>query len=69
MRGVASNYLCDLAKGDTVKVVGPYGASFLMPNHPGSTLLMVCTGTGSAPMRAMTERRRRRMRARRGRSS
>jgi benzoyl-CoA 2,3-epoxidase subunit A len=60
VHGVASNYLCDLAKGDRVHVVGPYGASFLMPNHPGSSLLMVCTGTGSAPMRAMTERRRRR---------
>ena len=59
--GVASNYLCDLVKGDQVKVVGPYGATFLMPNHPGSSLLMVCTGTGSAPMRAMTERRRRRI--------
>ena len=59
--GVASNYLCDLGKGDEVKVVGPYGTSFLMPNHPGSSLLMVCTGTGSAPMRAMTERRRRRI--------
>ncbi|CAG0997730.1 benzoyl-CoA 2,3-epoxidase subunit A [Burkholderiales bacterium] len=59
--GVASNYLCDLAKGDSVKVIGPYGTSFLMPNHPGSNLLMVCTGTGSAPMRAMTERRRRRV--------
>ena len=32
-----------------------------MPNHPGSNLLMICTGTGSAPMRAMTERRRRRI--------
>jgi benzoyl-CoA 2,3-dioxygenase component A len=31
-----------------------------MPNHPGSSLMMICTGTGSAPMRAMTERRRRR---------
>ncbi|HUH95263.1 MAG TPA: benzoyl-CoA 2,3-epoxidase subunit BoxA [Casimicrobiaceae bacterium] len=59
--GVASNYLCDLAKGDEVRVVGPYGATFLMPNHAGSSLLMVCTGTGSAPMRAMTERRRRRI--------
>jgi benzoyl-CoA 2,3-dioxygenase component A len=59
--GVASNYLCDLKKGDQVRVVGPYGTSFLMPNHPGSSLLMVCTGTGSAPMRAMTERRRRRI--------
>ena len=59
VHGVASNYLCDLAKGDAVKVVGPFGTSFLMPNHPGSSLLMICTGTGSAPMRAMTERRRR----------
>jgi benzoyl-CoA 2,3-dioxygenase component A len=58
-QGVASNYLCDLKKGDKVNVVGPYGTSFLMPNHPGSHLLMICTGTGSAPMRAMTERRRR----------
>jgi benzoyl-CoA 2,3-dioxygenase component A len=58
-QGVASNYLCDLKKGDKVNVVGPYGTSFLMPNHPGSNLLMICTGTGSAPMRAMTERRRR----------
>ena len=58
-QGVASNYLCDLKKGDKVNVVGPYGTSFLMPNHPGSSLLMICTGTGSAPMRAMTERRRR----------
>ena len=58
--GVASNYLCDLKIGDQVQVVGPYGTSYLMPNHPGSSLMMICTGTGSAPMRAMTERRRRR---------
>ncbi|HVL58813.1 MAG TPA: benzoyl-CoA 2,3-epoxidase subunit BoxA [Burkholderiaceae bacterium] len=60
VRGVCSNFLCDLKKGDHVNVVGPYGTSFLMPNHPGSSILMICTGTGSAPMRAMTERRRRR---------
>jgi benzoyl-CoA 2,3-dioxygenase component A len=59
--GVASNYLCDLPRGSQVEITGPYGASFLMPNHPGAKLLMVCTGTGSAPMRAMTERKRRRM--------
>ena len=58
--GVGSNYMCDLKIGDQVRVVGPYGATFLMPNHPGSSLLMICTGTGSAPMRAMTEWRRRR---------
>ncbi len=59
VRGVASNYLCDLKVGDTVQVMGPFGASFLMPNHPGSHIVMICTGTGSAPMRAMTEWRRR----------
>ncbi len=57
--GVASNYLCDLTVGDKVQVIGPFGASFLMPNHPGSHIVMICTGTGSAPMRAMTEWRRR----------
>jgi benzoyl-CoA 2,3-dioxygenase component A len=61
VHGVASNFLCDLKKGDSVKVVGPYGTSFLMPNHPGASIMMICTGTGSAPMRAMTERRRRRL--------
>ena len=59
VRGVASNFLCDLKVGDKVQVIGPFGASFLMPNHPRSNLVMICTGTGSAPMRAMTEWRRR----------
>jgi benzoyl-CoA 2,3-dioxygenase component A len=59
VRGVASNYLCDLKVGDAVQVIGPFGASFLMPNHPKSHIVMICTGTGSAPMRAMTEWRRR----------
>jgi benzoyl-CoA 2,3-dioxygenase component A len=58
-KGVASNYVCDLKVGDTVQVVGPFGQSFLMPNHPKSHIVMICTGTGSAPMRAMTEWRRR----------
>ena len=66
VQGVCSNYLCDLAKGDTVQVIGPFGNSFLMPNHPGANLLMICTGTGSAPMRAMTERRRRRRKLQEG---
>jgi benzoyl-CoA 2,3-dioxygenase component A len=59
VRGVASNYVCDLKVGDTVQVIGPFGSSFLMPNHPKSHIVMICTGTGSAPMRAMTEWRRR----------
>lgn len=59
VRGVASNYMCDLKVGDKVEVIGPFGTSFLMPNHPKSHIVMICTGTGSAPMRAMTEWRRR----------
>jgi benzoyl-CoA 2,3-dioxygenase component A len=58
-RGVVSNYLCNLNVGDKVEVTGPFGVSFLMPNHPKSAIVMICTGTGSAPMRAMTEWRRR----------
>ena len=59
VRGVASNYLCDSKVGDKLQVIGPFGTSFLMPNHPRSHIVMICTGTGSAPMRAMTEWRRR----------
>lgn len=61
VRGVASNYVCDLQKGDQVKVIGPFGSTFLMPDDAKANLLMICTGTGSAPMRGMTERRRRLM--------
>lgn len=57
--GLASNYVCDLKKGDEVLVTGPFGDSFLMPNHPEANIVMICTGTGSAPFRAFTERRRR----------
>jgi benzoyl-CoA 2,3-dioxygenase component A len=51
--------MCDLQVGDKVQLIGPFGTSFLMPNHPRSSIVMICTGTGSAPMRAMTEWRRR----------
>jgi len=56
--GVCSNYLCDLKPGETVRLVGPYGNSFLMPDDPDTRLLMICTGTGIAPMRGIIERRR-----------
>lgn len=59
VHGVASNYLCELKKDEEVRVTGPFGTTYLMPNHAGANLMMICTGTGSAPMRAMTERRRR----------
>ncbi|MFP4274353.1 MAG: benzoyl-CoA 2,3-epoxidase subunit BoxA [Paracoccaceae bacterium] len=58
-RGLCSNYVCDLKPGDKVRVTGPFGATFLLPSDPGAHLLMICTGTGSAPFRAFTMRRQR----------
>ena len=57
--GVASNYMCNLKVGDKVEVTGPFGTTFLMPNDAEANVIMICTGTGSAPFRAFTERRRR----------
>ncbi len=57
--GLCSNFICDLKRGDKVQLTGPFGATFLMPNDPAARLLMICTGTGSAPFRAFTMRRQR----------
>lgn len=58
-QGLCSNYVCDLKQGDTVQVTGPFGATFLLPSDPEAHLLMICTGTGSAPFRGFTMRRQR----------
>ena len=60
-QGLCSNYLCNLQKGDKVEVTGPFGATFLMPDDPAANIVMICTGTGSAPFRGFTEWRRRTM--------
>jgi benzoyl-CoA 2,3-dioxygenase component A len=65
--GLCSNYVCDLKKGDRVAVTGPFGGTFLMPNDPAANIVMICTGTGSAPFRGFTEWRRRTMAAATGR--
>lgn len=57
--GVCSNYVCDLERGAEVKVTGPFGSTFLMPEDAEARLLMICTGTGAAPFRAFTMRRQR----------
>ena len=57
--GICSNYLCDLEMGDEVQLTGPFGATFLLPTDPQANLLMICTGTGSAPFRGFTMRRQR----------
>jgi benzoyl-CoA 2,3-dioxygenase component A len=58
-QGLCSNYVCDLKPGDKVNVTGPFGATFLLPSDPKARLLMICTGTGSAPFRGFTMRRQR----------
>lgn len=57
--GICSNYVCNLAVGDEVKITGPFGATFLMPSDNRAKIMMICTGTGSAPFRGFTMRRQR----------
>lgn len=57
--GVCSNHVCDLTKGDSVQVTGPFGSTFLLPGDPQARLIMVCTGTGAAPFRGFAMRRQR----------
>lgn len=64
--GLCSNYVCDLNVGDEVRVTGPFGSTFLLPDDPDARLLMICTGTGSAPMRSFTMRRQRTLAAKSG---
>lgn len=52
--GVCSNYLADLKVGDTVKLTGPSGRRFLLPEAATDyNYLMFATGTGIAPYRGM----------------
>ncbi len=57
--GICSNHVCDLERDDEVVLVGPFGSTFLMPNDPDANIIMICTGTGSAPFRAFTMQRQR----------
>lgn len=50
-KGIASNYLCNLKRGDEVSLIGPFGYPFEMPEDKTSNLLMICLGTGIAPFR------------------
>jgi ferredoxin--NADP+ reductase len=56
-KGVCSNYLCDVASGQQVKVAGPVGKTMLLPpDLQNKDLIMVATGTGIAPFRAFLHR-------------
>lgn len=52
--GVCSNYLCDLRPGDIVRMTGPSGKRFLLPeNLNDHNYIFFATGTGIAPFRSM----------------
>jgi ferredoxin--NADP+ reductase len=53
--GVSSNYLCDLAAGDTITMAGPYGLAFEVPEEMDANLILIGTGTGIAPFRAFVK--------------
>jgi ferredoxin--NADP+ reductase len=52
VKGVCSNFLCDLKPGSDVKITGPVGKEMLMPKDPNATVVMLATGTGIAPFRS-----------------
>jgi ferredoxin--NADP+ reductase len=52
--GVASNYFCSLKPGMTVKMTGPSGKRYLLPENPENfNYIFFATGTGIAPFRGM----------------
>jgi ferredoxin--NADP+ reductase len=52
--GVCSNYLSNLKPGDTVKLTGPSGRRFLLPEDATEfNYIFFATGTGIAPFRGM----------------
>eukprot|EP01018_Ginkgo_biloba_P018678 Gb_31755 [translate_table: standard] len=51
VKGVCSNYLCDLKPGHEVTITGPIGKEMLMPVDPNANIIMLATGTGIAPFR------------------
>lgn len=52
IRGVCSNYLCDLKANDELQITGPTGRTFLLPEDENTDLIMIGVGTGIAPFRA-----------------
>lgn len=50
--GVASGFLCDLKPGDPVKLIGPSGRRFILPEEDSTDLILIAVGTGIAPFRA-----------------
>jgi len=54
-KGVASNYLCDLRAGDGLTIAGPFGLAFDVPDELDANLILIGSGTGIAPFRALVK--------------
>ena len=56
--GVASTYLAGLRPGDKVQLaVRPSNAAFHPPSDPTVPMVMICAGSGLAPMRGFLQER------------
>jgi ferredoxin--NADP+ reductase len=53
--GVASNFLCDRGPGDQFQVTGPFGLAFEVPEEEDANLILIGSGTGIAPFRALVK--------------
>lgn len=52
--GVCSNYVCSLKPGSIVKMTGPSGKRFILPENPADfNYIFFAAGTGIAPFRGM----------------
>ena len=54
-KGIASNFLCDLKPGETLTMAGPYGLPFHVPEEMDANLVLIGSGTGIAPFRALVK--------------
>lgn len=54
-KGIASNYICDLAPGDALRIAGPQGIPFAIPKERDATLILIGAGPGIAPFRAFVK--------------
>ncbi len=54
-QGVASNYLCDRAPGDSFSITGPFGLPFEVPEEHDANLILIGSGTGIAPFRGFVK--------------
>lgn len=53
--GISSNYLCDRKVGDRIRITGPYGYAFEVPEDREANLVLIGVGTGIAPFRAFVK--------------